>query len=87
MLINRKAKRIQYEGIHLICFHCWRYGHGADHCARKRKVDEGISDGDRGQNLRPKEGGEARKAGMPFTPIGEAATTSSKIRYEPWMVV
>lgn len=32
VLVNGKEKLIEYEGLHLICFHCERYGHHADHC-------------------------------------------------------
>lgn len=36
VLINGVAKKIQYEGIHLICFNFGRYGHDADHCPYRR---------------------------------------------------
>ncbi|XP_028807535.1 uncharacterized protein LOC114762238 [Neltuma alba] len=36
ILVNRKAKRIQYKGIHLICFSCGRYRHDAEHCTHRQ---------------------------------------------------
>lgn len=28
--LRRKIRRIEYEGIHLVCFNCGRYGHGLE---------------------------------------------------------
>ncbi|XP_028802579.1 uncharacterized protein LOC114757662 [Neltuma alba] len=36
VLINGEVHRIQYEGIHLICFSCGRYSHDKDLCPQKR---------------------------------------------------
>lgn len=40
ILINGKVKRVQYEGIHLICFQCGRYGHDKEHCPHKLVREE-----------------------------------------------
>ncbi|XP_028794484.1 uncharacterized protein LOC114750111 [Neltuma alba] len=32
ILVNGKAKKVEYEGLHLICFKCGKYGHDSDHC-------------------------------------------------------
>ena len=29
---HRKVRRVEYEGIHLICFNCGRYNHGKEEC-------------------------------------------------------
>ncbi|XP_028798885.1 uncharacterized protein LOC114754267 [Neltuma alba] len=32
ILINGKEKKVVYEGLHLICFKCGKYGYDLDHC-------------------------------------------------------
>ena len=31
--VNGVEKKIEYEGLHLICFRCGMYGHDLDHCS------------------------------------------------------
>ena len=51
ILINGKEKRVEYEGIHLICFSCGRYGHNRESCplrsadGDKSSVGAGRNDG------------------------------------------
>lgn len=47
--LRRKVKRIEYEGIHVICFSCERYGHkkehyphGKDGCEAKTEMTEAV---------------------------------------------
>ncbi|RYQ95935.1 hypothetical protein Ahy_B08g091322 [Arachis hypogaea] len=35
-----KEFRLEYEGLHLICFNCGRYGHKYDGCLEKMKAAE-----------------------------------------------
>ncbi|CAN1133058.1 hypothetical protein LINPERHAP2_LOCUS7425 [Linum perenne] len=34
--LNRRVRRVEYEGLHEICFHCGRYGHEINSCPLKR---------------------------------------------------
>lgn len=38
--VDGNALKIEYEGLHLICFHCGRFGHNLDTCPSKRKQEE-----------------------------------------------
>ncbi|XP_028802559.1 uncharacterized protein LOC114757642 [Neltuma alba] len=45
ILVNRKEKKVEYEGIHLICFACGRYGHDKNHCQRRHLAQSTSVDG------------------------------------------
>ncbi|XP_028789038.1 uncharacterized protein LOC114745067 [Neltuma alba] len=40
ILINDKEKKVEYEGLHLICFNCGKYGHNKEHCSEARRYRE-----------------------------------------------
>ncbi|KAI3975661.1 hypothetical protein MKX01_023087 [Papaver californicum] len=42
--IGRDYQRIEYEGVHLICFHCGRISHRQDQCPELRTVSTSSSD-------------------------------------------
>ncbi|CAN1185857.1 hypothetical protein LINPERHAP2_LOCUS37820 [Linum perenne] len=37
--LHRRVRRIEYEGLHKICFHCGRYGHEQKGCSSLRKTN------------------------------------------------
>lgn len=37
--VDGNLLRIEYEGLHLICFHCGIYGHNQEHCPTKRNQE------------------------------------------------
>ncbi|CAN1147044.1 Uncharacterized protein At4g02000 [Linum perenne] len=37
-LLNRRVRRVEYEGLHEICFHCGRYGHERGSCPLTREA-------------------------------------------------
>lgn len=49
------VRRVEYKGLHIICFHCGRYGHHQEHCSRlvhEKRQGGGLEQGeygDRGQ--------------------------------------
>jgi len=38
LMINGKEKKIFYEGLHMICFSCGRYGHNMEHCTKNQST-------------------------------------------------
>lgn len=52
--LRRKVRRIEYEGIHVICFNCGRYGHRKESCRHGEgngdvpTVEPGLDDGGAG---------------------------------------
>ncbi|XP_028789781.1 uncharacterized protein LOC114745779 [Neltuma alba] len=86
ILVNGKAKRVQYEGIHLICFRCGRYGHNADHCSNTMSVDK--DKGLRGQQGEHPEGPAESSAATPSATVTNTKNSSgSESLYDPWMIV
>ncbi|KAJ1424430.1 Zinc finger, CCHC-type [Sesbania bispinosa] len=76
--LNKRIYRVEYEGLHLVCFHCGRYGHRKDVCpllAQKedRTVNEGSSD--------PK-GNHVSDAPVPKNPV----SNDSEENFGPWMI-
>ncbi|XP_028754198.1 uncharacterized protein LOC114713695 [Neltuma alba] len=87
LLINGKAKRVQYESIHLICLHCGRYGHEADQCPHKKNdmmsnaAKEGV------QDKTSKHTGEAGNTSSLESLAQPSGTAESGMSFEPWMMV
>ena len=52
--LKRKVGKIEYEGIHLVCFSSGRFNHQKDKCSSKQKTTppklEGSRTGDREDN-------------------------------------
>ena len=49
--LRRRVRRIEYEGIHLVCFHCGVYGHRKDNCpmlGQSFVLEERTEKGDNG---------------------------------------
>lgn len=40
--LRRRSSRIEYEGIHLICFKCGVYVHRDDQCQNNEEDDDGL---------------------------------------------
>ncbi|XP_028777961.1 uncharacterized protein LOC114734506 [Neltuma alba] len=73
ILINGKEKKIVYEGLHLICFGCGKYGHDQDHCPSR--PDESCGQGKDSRNT------GAKPTTAPSYPEREKGTP-----YGGWMV-
>ncbi|XVF80636.1 hypothetical protein PTKIN_Ptkin15bG0090000 [Pterospermum kingtungense] len=44
--LKRRVRRIEYEGIHQVCFHCGIYGHHINSCSRKINCDNDVNRGE-----------------------------------------
>ncbi|XVF74118.1 hypothetical protein PTKIN_Ptkin13bG0034600 [Pterospermum kingtungense] len=44
--LRRRVRRIEYEGIHLVCFHCGIYGHRTESCLGKINCDNDVNRGE-----------------------------------------
>ncbi|CAN1170704.1 hypothetical protein LINPERHAP2_LOCUS29142 [Linum perenne] len=44
--LRRRVRRIEYEGLHTICYSCGCFGHVQDHCLNKPEEDKAVTPGD-----------------------------------------
>ncbi|XP_019166933.1 PREDICTED: uncharacterized protein LOC109162703 [Ipomoea nil] len=58
---GRKVKRIEYEGLYQICFHCGIYGHQAEQCEAKNKEEGGAETANDGGGAPGEVDGETNK--------------------------
>ncbi|XP_027184123.1 uncharacterized protein LOC113782432 [Coffea eugenioides] len=67
--VNQDLQRIEYEGLHQICFNCGQYGHIAEHCKSK---NQGLEPGEeavtRGPEYASKEKENEGTENQPFGP-------------------
>lgn len=42
-MLRRRVRKIEYEGIHLVCFGCGMYVHGKEGCPLKEKISMKLS--------------------------------------------
>lgn len=47
--LNHKVKRLEYEGLHIVCFHCVKYGNKQEHCLEIAKEKGTTSTGNSGE--------------------------------------
>lgn len=40
-VVDGNALKIEYEGLHLICFNCGKFGHSTEQCPLRKKLDAG----------------------------------------------
>ncbi|PKI60528.1 hypothetical protein CRG98_019004 [Punica granatum] len=83
--INGRSFPIEYEGLHLIGFHCERFGHRKENCSELKWVGDGVCPGDANQ-MESVEGDEAAKESAPAV-TGDAETGEAKATFGPWMIV
>ncbi|KAF7844786.1 ribonuclease H [Senna tora] len=72
--VHGNLKKIEYEGLHLICFECGVYGHDLEHCPVRRVRQE-------------KEKQEKEKEGHGSTEINRNNTVYKNSPYGAWMTV
>lgn len=73
--VDGNLLKIEYEGLHMICFHCGKFGHDDSHCPAKQTLQ--VS-GARSPNLNS---GEAGDGGRTPTSAGEGNS-----KYGGWMI-
>ncbi|KAJ1414250.1 Zinc finger, CCHC-type [Sesbania bispinosa] len=60
--LNGRYYKVEYEGLHQICFHCGRYGHRRNACSLLQRVPEGY-DGEQNVEQAATTATEAHQAG------------------------
>lgn len=90
--LRRRMRRIEYEGIHLVCFKCGIYGHRDDQCtAAEGKMGE--NDGSKSSGGQPETATDSGKRSQE-SPNGNIYTWNEPINlrpeisesYGPWML-
>ncbi|XP_061346817.1 uncharacterized protein LOC133292430 [Gastrolobium bilobum] len=38
--VNGRIKKVEYEGLHLICYECGKYGHKMENCPSKKEIEQ-----------------------------------------------
>ncbi|KAF7839819.1 DNA polymerase alpha subunit B [Senna tora] len=75
--------RVEYEGLHMICFFCGKYRHIKEACCMLKKNQEGSDDGEMRQTGPQKEG-DKREGDAGSLPSEEAIKEGT---FGPWMTV
>lgn len=67
--IDQELQAVEYEGLHLICFGCGKYGHSLDSCPQSRP-DAGNGDRESGEMQQEQMGmgGQCGSEDQPFGP-------------------
>lgn len=69
---------IEYEGLHMICFQCGKYGHKAEFCGQNEGGKDKVSE----DNVGAPVGGEGRRHG----PANLENETTQVGPFGPWMI-
>lgn len=84
--LRRRVRRIEYEGIHLVCFKCGVYGHSHDMCSKEEEREGNL--GDVPENA----AGDQRNDGGSTKGKNQSGSLEPEIRPEisesfgPWMI-
>ncbi|KAF7824071.1 uncharacterized protein G2W53_022215 [Senna tora] len=91
--VRGRCYAVEYEGLHMVCFHCGRYGHTRDFCMLKKEAEGKEKPQQVDLNEVPNDGEQGRDNGGETGPV----TVKGAIRQEdnngndgifgPWMVV
>ncbi|GAB2254148.1 hypothetical protein Droror1_Dr00021957 [Drosera rotundifolia] len=85
VIVDDKRYQVEYEGLHIICFHCGLYGHGSDACptrTRNPPVEQSMAGASSQQPDGMRETGEAS-----LLPLAKGNSTSRDECLGPWMTV
>ncbi|XVF67807.1 hypothetical protein PTKIN_Ptkin10aG0151500 [Pterospermum kingtungense] len=81
--LRRRVRRIEYEGMHLVCFNCGIYGHRQEDCPNLREEDNQKGKLEKGENS----GSGAVQNGIEQPVIKEVPVNPEIIdNYGPWML-
>ncbi|KAF7844981.1 uncharacterized protein G2W53_001886 [Senna tora] len=89
--VRGRSYAVEYEGLHLICFHCGRYGHSKDLCMLKKETEVKEKTQQVDLNIVPKDGGHGVDDGGDMIPASEGvvqeAGNDNDGVFGPWMTV
>lgn len=72
-----KQFNIEYEGIHMVCFNCGKFGHGKDQCPVSREANQNLAKEPQEESLTAKKDAQSEVA----------AEAEGVGYYGPWMMV
>lgn len=86
-LIGKLEQKVSYEGIHRMCFSCWRIGHRRENCpytVRAERIQVEKDEGDSVDRV-----GLPCNTHAPDNPERERGTTLNALEdnYGPWLLV
>lgn len=86
--LRRRIRRIEYEGIHLICFNCGVYGHRDDQCRINGEDGEGLALENQSEEADTGNDGAARKETSNSHDSGDLLQIRPEISesYGSWML-
>ncbi|KAF7830686.1 LEAF RUST 10 DISEASE-RESISTANCE LOCUS RECEPTOR-LIKE PROTEIN KINASE-like 2.1 [Senna tora] len=89
--VRGRSYAVEYEGLHLICFQCGRYGHSKDLCMLKKETEVKEKTQQVDLNIVPKDGGHGVDDGGDMIPASEGvvqeAGNDNDGVFGPWMTV
>ncbi|KAF7815394.1 putative ribonuclease H protein At1g65750 family [Senna tora] len=91
--VRGRCYAVEYEGLHMVCFHCGRYGHTRDLCMLKKEAEgmeksqqvdlnEVPNDGEQGRD-----NGDEAAPGMVQGAVRQEDNNGNDGIFGPWMVV
>ncbi|KAJ7971828.1 reverse transcriptase [Quillaja saponaria] len=85
--IGSRWRAVEYEGFHLICFHCGLFGHSKEKCPDNGLKDDIPIDVDVDVEVHPNSGNSRGKLKVPRDLDRPVGTNSEILGFGPWMMV
>lgn len=84
--LKRKVRRIEYEGVHLICFICRTYGHNAELCTQSQQESDKLTEQAQGTDKPNGEWRQPRTRKDNHQDNSPETKPEVKEAYGPWMI-
>ncbi|KAF7806787.1 Retrovirus-related Pol polyprotein LINE-1 [Senna tora] len=91
--VKGRCYAVEYEGLHMVCFHCGRYGHTRDFCILRKETEGKEPSQQVDLNVVPNDGEQGREHGGGAAPVTVQVDARQEDNngndgiFGPWMVV
>lgn len=84
-MFRRRLRRMEYEGLHSVCFQCGRYGHRKEHCPESTQQPDPNNPQ---ENMKAQPDNQIRDTNMDFPEEENIELTRPKLfnKYGEWML-